>query len=97
MRKPSTDLFDLIKTLDKSEKRFFQQFAHRHSIKGKNIYYQLYQAIQKQSTYNEVQLKQQFAGEKAAKNFPGGHAGLYSMMNKLDPDSETIEEARMMV
>ncbi len=35
--------------------------------------------------------------EKAAKNFPGGHAGLYSMMNKLDPDSETIEEARMMV
>lgn len=35
--------------------------------------------------------------EKAAKNFPGGHAGLYSMMNKLDPESETIEEARMMV
>jgi hypothetical protein len=35
--------------------------------------------------------------EKAAENFPGGHAGLYSMMNKLDPDSETIEEARMMV
>lgn len=35
--------------------------------------------------------------ETAAKNFPGGHAGLYSMMNKLDPESETIEEARMMV
>jgi len=35
--------------------------------------------------------------EKAAENFPGGHAGLYSMMNKLDPESETIEEARMMV
>jgi len=35
--------------------------------------------------------------EKAAENFPGGHAGLYSMMNKLDPDSETIEEARVMV
>ena len=35
--------------------------------------------------------------EKAAENFPGGHAGLYSMMNALDPESETIEEARVMV
>ena len=35
--------------------------------------------------------------ETAAENFPGGHAGLYSMMNKLDPESETIEEARVMV
>jgi len=35
--------------------------------------------------------------EKAAENFPGGHEGLYSMMNALDPESETIEEARVMV
>ena len=32
--------------------------------------------------------------EKASKNFPGGHAGLYSLMNSLDPDSERPEEAR---
>ena len=35
--------------------------------------------------------------EEASNNFPGGHAGLYSLMNSLDPASETIEEARVQV
>jgi len=35
--------------------------------------------------------------EEASNNFPGGHAGLYSLMNSLDPESETIEEARVQV
>ena len=32
--------------------------------------------------------------EEATNNFPGGAEGLYSLMNRLDPDSETAEEAR---
>ena len=32
--------------------------------------------------------------EKATNNFPGGPDGLYSLMNRLDPDSETAQEAR---
>lgn len=80
MKKPSSDLFFLIKTLDKSEKRFFQQFAHRHSIKGENIYYQLFKVIQAQSTYDEEQVKQQFTGEKAAKNFAVVKKQLYEQL-----------------
>ena len=33
--------------------------------------------------------------EEATNNFPGGAGGLYSLMNRLDPDSETAEEARV--
>ena len=32
--------------------------------------------------------------EEATNNFPGGAEGLYSLMNRLDPDSETPMEAR---
>jgi hypothetical protein len=32
--------------------------------------------------------------EEATNNFPGGADGLYSLMNRLDPDSETVTEAR---
>ena len=32
--------------------------------------------------------------EKATNNFPGGAEGLYSLMNRLDPESETVEEGR---
>jgi len=31
---------------------------------------------------------------EASNNFPGGHAGLYALMNSLDPESERPEEAR---
>jgi hypothetical protein len=33
--------------------------------------------------------------EEATNNFPGGHEGLYSLMNRLDPNSERAEEARV--
>ena len=32
--------------------------------------------------------------EEATNNFPGGADGLYSLMNRLDPESETVTEAR---
>ena len=33
--------------------------------------------------------------EKATNSFPGGADGLYSLMNRLDPESETAQEARV--
>ena len=33
--------------------------------------------------------------EEATNNFPGGHEGLYSLMNSLDPNSERPQEARV--
>ena len=32
--------------------------------------------------------------EEATNNFPGGAEGLYSLMNRLDPESETVTEGR---
>jgi hypothetical protein len=80
MKKPSSDLFFLIRTLNKSEKRFFQQFAHRHTIKGENVYYQLFKIINEQSRYNEEEVKLQFVGQKAAKNFAVVKKQLYEQL-----------------
>lgn len=80
MKKTSTELFDLIKTLNKSEKKYFQQFAHRHTIKGRNIYYELFQAINKQDVYDETLIKKRFAGQKAHKNFAVIKKQLYEQL-----------------
>ncbi len=56
---PSTDLFDLIKSLTKPEKRRFKLFAQRHSLAGKNKYVSLFDAIDRQQTYDETALRRQ--------------------------------------
>jgi hypothetical protein len=55
MSKPVSDqLFRLIKSLTTAEKRYFKIFASRHSIGGKNEYVNLFDAIDKQSKYDEA-------------------------------------------
>jgi hypothetical protein len=48
-RKISTDLFDLIRSLKKSEKRYFKLFSERHVIGESNKYVILFDAIEKQT------------------------------------------------
>lgn len=55
-RGPSTDLFDLIKSLTKSEKRTFKLYASRHRIGGRNAYVELFDAIDRQTEYCEESL-----------------------------------------
>lgn len=57
MKSPSKDLFFLIKSLTKSEKRYFKQHAHRHIIGEENNYVELFELIAAQDNYNEQQLK----------------------------------------
>lgn len=57
MKSPSKDLFFLIKSLTKSEKRYFKQYAHRHIIGEENNYVDLFEQITIQDSYNEQQLK----------------------------------------
>lgn len=52
-RVPSADLFDLIKSMTKGEKRFFKLFAARHAIGGRNKYVALFDAIDRQESYDE--------------------------------------------
>lgn len=60
MKTVSDDLFQLIKALTKQEKRYFKLHASRHVIGRENKYVKLFDAIDKQSVYNENQIKKKF-------------------------------------
>lgn len=69
---PSEELHSLIHTLDKSEKAWFAL----HAEKGAD-YQRLYEAIRKQDKYDELAIKQQFAGESFLKRLPSVKNYLY--------------------
>lgn len=54
-------LFKLIKSLSKSEKRYFRLFAQHH--KNDNNFLLLFDAIDKQAVYNEEDIRIQFEGQ----------------------------------
>ena len=57
MKTVSDQLFRLIKSMTKSEKKYFHQFAQRH-VKGQsNNYLRLFLAIEQQEVYDEARLK----------------------------------------
>lgn len=58
---PKDDLFQLIKSLSKSEKRYFKLYSSFRS--GDKIYLQLFDTIEKQNEYNEDVIKKKFKGE----------------------------------
>ncbi len=61
MSKPASDhLFRLIKSLSRTEKRYFKLFAARHTIGEKNDNLILFEAIDAQSEYDEVKLMKLF-------------------------------------
>jgi len=60
---PSNNLFLLISSLSKSEKRYFKVYSKRHIQKGGNHYIKLFDAIDKQKEYDELSLKDRFKGE----------------------------------
>lgn len=60
MKTVSNDLFQLIKSLTKQEKRYFKLHASRHVIGKENKYVKLFDAIDKQPVYNEGQIKKKF-------------------------------------
>lgn len=64
----SSNLFDLIKTMDRGEKRYFKLFAAAFEGKNKN-YITLFDAIAKQEKYDEKALKKKFAKASFIKHF----------------------------
>lgn len=70
MKKKSTahknDLFDLIHSLTKSEKRYFKVFSKLHG--GQKNYIKLFDAIEKQKKPNEDRINKKFADEPFARN-----------------------------
>jgi tetratricopeptide (TPR) repeat protein len=78
--KPSTELFDLIKSLTKSEKRFFKLSSSLQS--GEKNYLKIFDAIDKQSVYNEDAVKEKFKDESFISHFPSEKNHLYKLLLK---------------
>ena len=78
--KPSTELHDLIRSLSKSEKRFFK--LHSALQSGPKNYLKIFEAVDRQEVYDEEELKGLFKGETFIKHFPSEKNHLYKLILK---------------
>lgn len=78
--KPSTELFSLIKSLSKSEKRFFKLSSSLQS--GEKNYLKIFDYIEKQKEYNEEKLKDFFKNDTFIKHLPSEKNHLYKLILK---------------
>ncbi len=63
MKTVSDELFQLIQSLSKQEKRYFKLYSRRHGGSRPSQYVRLFDAISRQSVYDEAKIRQVFAGE----------------------------------
>jgi len=78
--KPSKELFQLVKSLSKSEKRFFKLTSSLQS--GDKNYLKIFDVIDKQEDYDEEAIKKMFKGEVFIKHFPSEKNHLYKLILK---------------
>lgn len=78
--KPSTELFQLIKSLTKSEKRYFKLSSSLQS--GEKNYMKLFDAIENQQDYDEHAIKEEFKNEVFIKHLPSEKNHLYNLILK---------------
>ena len=81
MNSPTDNLFLLIQALTKDEKRYFKN-SIKETGKSAANYIQLFDAIARQKSYNEVALKRKFRGERFAKQFSVAKNYLYNLLLK---------------
>ena len=81
----NTALFDLIKAMTKSEKRYFKVLSSRHTINGENNYVRLFDFIEAMEEYDESAIKVHFKGETLLNRFSITKKRLYDhILNALD-------------
>jgi hypothetical protein len=85
MKKPSSDLFELIKSLSKSEKSYFKKYSRMYSYDD-IAYIKLFDGIERQvkkgNGYDEDILKKTFKGEKFVNQLPVAKNFLYNLILK---------------
>jgi hypothetical protein len=82
---PSDELFNLIKSLTPSEKRYFKIWASRHVIGKSNNYEKLYDAIDvlpDDKPYDEAAFKKSLRGKSYGKNLSDEKANLREILLK---------------
>ena len=85
----STELFDLIQSLSKGEKRYFKVHSSRHTIGEENKYVKLFDAICKQKLYDEKHLLE---NEKYVRQLPLLKKRLYhSILKSLEVYHTSID------
>ncbi len=78
-------LFELIRSMSKSEKRYFKLLASRHTIGDENNYVILFDFIEKMAVYDEEQIFKHFKGEPFLNRFSITKKRLYDhILNALD-------------
>lgn len=75
-------LFDLIKSLSKTEKRYFKVYASRHTIGEENNYSILFDFISKLDEYDETSIFKAFKGEALLNKFSITKKRLYDYVLK---------------
>jgi hypothetical protein len=78
----SDDLFQLISTLNQSEKRYIKLVAKAFTSKGTENQLALFDAFDRQQKYNEDKIRKDFAGRIPAKNFHVSKNRLYNLILK---------------
>lgn len=85
----NTDLFELIKALEPAEKAYFKRYAYKQQSSQttnldanskQNPYLQLFDAIDKQTAYDEAKLLTKFAKQNFAKQFSVAKNYLYNLI-----------------
>ena len=78
----SDELFKLIRSMGKSEKRYFQLYASLFTSRNKNVYVILFEQIEKQKEYNEPKVLRAFRLKGIKVDLPSLKVYLYDMILK---------------
>ncbi len=94
--KVSNHLFELIKSLNKSEKRYFKLYSSRHTIGEENGYLRLFDFIDRMDSYQEDLIFMHFKGQALLNKFSITKARLYSnILRSLDAfNANSSEDAQ---
>src|SRR5690554_6381317 len=76
----SSALFELIKSLTKSEKRYFKNYASRHTIGEVNNGIKIFDFIDQQNEFDEAAVHTHFKGEAFLNQFPITKNRLYEQI-----------------
>ncbi len=93
--RPSDNLFDLIQSLNPSEKRHFKLFAQRHIVGEENNYLRLFETIDKQKEYDEAALKKKYRQEKFVQQIHVAKNYLYSLILKSLNEYHTADSTNI--
>lgn len=93
--RPSDHLFDLIKSLNPSEKRHFKLFAQRHIVGDENNYLRIFETIDKQKEYDEDAIKKKYRQEKFIQQLHVAKNYLYSLILKSLNEYHTVDSTNI--